>query len=473
MAGEDCDDGEESEACDDDCSEAECGDGTLNRSAGEQCDDGNDDNFDGCDASCVIDSDHPFYSEDFPAGVVSSSGQQCTNWNGFRTRLTGNYAAIELSGSNVQSGVRCEDAQIATRLCNALNQGGSISEQCGNDTWMVGECGGTAISVNAPVCQCDQANSGAHVVRPCINNENWGGMNSTTCSAVAQRLEVRCLTDSTSVYEHEFPQAAVPTNSEQCVDYTEYTANLTGRYFSATLSGSNDTTGVTCNDPAIATQLCNALATSTELDVDCNGIDWRVGDCSTGTGFPFEISAGTGSACSCSDEGYTLRPCIGNNNWGGINGNSCSAPTQTMRLECNAQPSYYSAQFPAGTVSSGAAQCTAWEAFRAELVQSSYTRVTVRGSANPGGLSCSDPGVATQICSALNTSGTVSGLSCDGNTWSVGECGGTAVAVNSSVCECTTGDGHIVRPCIDNANWGGMGTATCSGEAQSMDVICE
>ena len=40
-AQEQCDDGGESETCDDDCTEASCGDGVLNGLAGEVCDDGN------------------------------------------------------------------------------------------------------------------------------------------------------------------------------------------------------------------------------------------------------------------------------------------------------------------------------------------------------------------------------------------------------------------------------------------------
>jgi hypothetical protein len=373
----------------------------------------------------------------------------------------------------VDVGLRCEDATIATRLCNALGEGTPLTLDCGNDTWRVGDCGGIAISANAPICDCDTAGTGAHVVRPCINNENWGGMNSETCGGAAQRLEVRCLNDSTSVYEHDFPQQAVPTSAEQCVDYTQYTGNLTGRYFSVTLSGSNDTTGVTCNDATIATQLCNSLATRTTLDTTCNGVDWHVGQCSVDQSMPYEISAGTDSWCSCQSGGYTLRPCIGNNNWGGINGTSCAAPAQTIRLECNAQPSYYSAQFPEAGVPSEGAQCASWEAFRAQLTQSAYTRVTLRGSEDPGGISCDDAAVASQVCLAINAGASVGPLDCGSDTWSVGQCGGTAVAVNSGVCECTTSGAHVVRPCIDNANWGGMGTATCSGKAQSMDVICE
>jgi cysteine-rich repeat protein/YD repeat-containing protein len=46
---EDCDDGGESATCDPDCTSAVCGDGTENFAAGEDCDDGNQTNGDGCD----------------------------------------------------------------------------------------------------------------------------------------------------------------------------------------------------------------------------------------------------------------------------------------------------------------------------------------------------------------------------------------------------------------------------------------
>ncbi len=55
LAGEDCDDAGESEACDDDCTEATCGDGLVNATAGEECDDGNTVSGDGCSSACVPD----------------------------------------------------------------------------------------------------------------------------------------------------------------------------------------------------------------------------------------------------------------------------------------------------------------------------------------------------------------------------------------------------------------------------------
>ncbi|MEL6759454.1 MAG: DUF4215 domain-containing protein [Myxococcota bacterium] len=57
-AGESCDDGVETSACNVNCTIAVCGDSIVNASAAETCDDGNTERFDGCDARCLFeDSD--------------------------------------------------------------------------------------------------------------------------------------------------------------------------------------------------------------------------------------------------------------------------------------------------------------------------------------------------------------------------------------------------------------------------------
>ena len=51
MSGDEvCDDAGESEACDIDCTPAECGDGLLNTTAGEVCDDAGE--SEACDTDC-------------------------------------------------------------------------------------------------------------------------------------------------------------------------------------------------------------------------------------------------------------------------------------------------------------------------------------------------------------------------------------------------------------------------------------
>jgi hypothetical protein len=69
--------------------------------------------------------------------------------------------------------------------------------------------------------------------------------------------------------------------------------------------------------------------------VNCDGNTWNIlaGSCQTGCGLPdndLAIAINT-AGCSCGTA-YILRPGIGNNNCGGIAGDTCNAPTQTLSL---------------------------------------------------------------------------------------------------------------------------------------------
>ena len=64
----------------------------------------------------------------------------------------------------------------------------------------------------------------------------------------------------------------------------------------------------------------------------CDGMYWTIGKC----GWGLELSAfdRQRSDCAClksTDVGYTIRPLIGNANWGGV-GKSCSAESQTLKI---------------------------------------------------------------------------------------------------------------------------------------------
>jgi hypothetical protein len=91
--------------------------------------------------------------------------------------------------------------------------------------------------------------------------------------------------------------------------------------------GSRDATGITLTDSSVVTALATALRTSTAYTGVSNGYTMKVGGCGGG----YEITA-SGTVCQC-NTGYTLRPCIGGGNWGGIYGTStCNAANQTMTL---------------------------------------------------------------------------------------------------------------------------------------------
>ena len=91
---------------------------------------------------------------------------------------------------------------------------------------------------------------------------------------------------------------------------------------------------VTCdNSTLVNNAIQNFDNTSYEFrGIYCNGMYWTMGKCGWGN----EISAHSGSVrdCACkksTDNSYTIRPLIGNRNWGGV-GKSCDAPSQTLKV---------------------------------------------------------------------------------------------------------------------------------------------
>jgi cysteine-rich repeat protein len=187
---EECDDGnqEDGDQCPTSCTVAFCGDGfTLDDL--EECDDGNDVDDDTCTNDCI--SNGIFYSGMFTQNQVDQN--LCQTWTTFRTELQGfnNYAYVKMWGSNDPTGVECMGA-AANTICQALSTGQAMNSiACNGRTWNIGNCGnGPELNAQgAGVCQC--TNPG-YVVRPCIGNSNWGGINSNTCGGPTQSMEVVC-----------------------------------------------------------------------------------------------------------------------------------------------------------------------------------------------------------------------------------------------------------------------------------------
>jgi len=106
-AGERCDDAGESADCDPDCTLVRCGDGVVNGAAGEQCDDFNDDNSDGCPASC-----HFAFCGD---GFVRAGVEECDDWDE-SVRCT-RYCTWSTCGDGVinrTAGEACDDRGEST-----------------------------------------------------------------------------------------------------------------------------------------------------------------------------------------------------------------------------------------------------------------------------------------------------------------------------------------------------------------------
>ncbi|CAF3316223.1 unnamed protein product [Rotaria socialis] len=152
---------------------------------------------------------------------------------------------------------------------------------------------------------------------------------TTTTSTTTTTTTATTTTTTTSnaiVYSQSFSSGTTP--SSQCTAWTTFRALLVGTsYTSLTISGSNDPTGITLTNAVYVNAIAQALRTySTYGPVSSNSYSWQVGGCGSGP----ELTA-TGCICCC-NTGYTVRPCIGNSNWGGVNSNACSAGSQTLTV---------------------------------------------------------------------------------------------------------------------------------------------
>lgn len=135
-------------------------------------------------------------------------------------------------------------------------------------------------------------------------------------------------------YSEAFVGGSVPTT--QCNSWQSYRASLTsGRnYIGFTIRGTMNTTGISCTDPTVANAVAAALRTATGYVGSSDGQTWYVGTgCVAGApGCGTDgVELSNQGTCSCAT-GYSIRPVINNINWGGIDGNTCGAVSQTMEV---------------------------------------------------------------------------------------------------------------------------------------------
>jgi hypothetical protein len=90
--------------------------------------------------------------------------------------------------------------------------------------------------------------------------------------------------------------------------------------------------GITVTDAVKVQLLANSLRTGTVTSQTIGANTWLVG---TGCGTPKigGVAVEFSNVASCSGSStYSLRPMINNLNWGGVNGTTVNAPTQTITL---------------------------------------------------------------------------------------------------------------------------------------------
>lgn len=130
------------------------------------------------------------YNEVFVVGQAPQVSQ-CADWNSFRASLAGGtFSQISLFGSTGGASA-CGSGAAVAQIVAALVNGTSVSLICSDRFWNVGLCGGVEINgalVENGVCNCDATSL---TLRPCIGQQNWGGLGGVTCGASTQNIILR------------------------------------------------------------------------------------------------------------------------------------------------------------------------------------------------------------------------------------------------------------------------------------------
>ncbi|CAF1040212.1 unnamed protein product [Adineta steineri] len=131
----------------------------------------------------------------------------------------------------------------------------------------------------------------------------------------------------------------------------------------------------------------------------------------------------------------------------------------------------YSQDFESGVIASS--QCRVWRNFIDQLTKHNYRLLKINGSLDSVGVSVFDPTVISKIALALRTSSVYGPVTSNRRSWAVNTSAHSKaykLSASGDPNECQN-PGYIVRPCIDNINWGGINGLTCNAASQTMSVI--
>lgn len=156
---------------------------------------------------------------------------------------------------------------------------------------------------------------------------------STSTSTTSTSSSTTTTTTSSSgavTFSQTFTNNVAPSAAIQTA-WDTFRSQLTGTYTTFSFF-SNLNAGVTVTHPTNVQTLANALRNATNnTSVTINSVVWRVGTGCTNLSGITAVEFSNIASCSGSST-YALRPRIGNLNWGGVNGSTVGAPTQTITL---------------------------------------------------------------------------------------------------------------------------------------------
>jgi len=148
-------------------------------------------------------------------GIAAAIGEACPLWQNF-VADAGNATGTLVSVSGSAGAPRtCSDPVKVAEIVSAMEaaaagpvgSGNLAVIACDGFNWSISNfCAGTGNGGPPPpqvelkvspetdpvptACQCQTASSNIYAVRPCIGNQNWGGVGTDACNAPSQSIEV-------------------------------------------------------------------------------------------------------------------------------------------------------------------------------------------------------------------------------------------------------------------------------------------
>ena len=147
-------------------------------------------------------------------GIADAVAQACPAWQTFVSDAADRSGSITVSGSDGAPRT-CSDPAKVAEILTAMNDAASgpivdgnraVIQYGGFNSSLSNFCASTAN--NAPgapqvelkvspdtdpvpgACACQSAAEGVYVVRPCIGNQNWGGVGTNVCNGPSQTISV-------------------------------------------------------------------------------------------------------------------------------------------------------------------------------------------------------------------------------------------------------------------------------------------
>lgn len=131
------------------------------------------------------------YTEAFTSGV-STTPEQCMEWQGFIAGLGSSYTSMTFTGSLAGAGITCNDPAAVNAIAESLRTQSNFSVTCNGHVWS--NCGTRyfgEVWIDPPaLCDGNNCPAPGYILRPCIGNMNWGGASSPTCNPPSQTLSL-------------------------------------------------------------------------------------------------------------------------------------------------------------------------------------------------------------------------------------------------------------------------------------------